>query len=116
MRASRRHGEAGVRRVRAIRKTAVSDLARQDDRSYLLRCNQTTLSGRETVAPIRTEYTMSLKRTIALALAAGAFTAAGAIAAEPAASPKAAQAVVTALDGNASALTYWIDRADGRHV
>ena len=59
---------------------------------------------------------MSLKQTIAFALVAGSVIAAGPVFAQEAVAPHTGSATVTALDANASALTYWVDRADGRHV
>ena len=58
---------------------------------------------------------MSLKRFAAVALSASILTATAALADQP--SPLHAPAAHTAVLGdNASALTYWVDRADGRHV
>ncbi len=58
---------------------------------------------------------MSFKRFAAVAFFAGILVAAGAAADQtsPVHAPVAHTAV---LGGNASALTYWVDRADGRHV
>jgi hypothetical protein len=58
---------------------------------------------------------MSFNRIAALALSAGILVATAAAADQP--SPLHAPVAHTAvLGGNASALTYWVDRADGRHV
>ena len=58
---------------------------------------------------------MSINRFAALALSAGILVATGAAADQP--SPLHAPTAHTAVLGdNASALTYWVDRADGRHV
>jgi hypothetical protein len=58
---------------------------------------------------------MSFKRLAAFALSAGILAATAAVAGNP--SPLHAPAAQTAVLGdNASALTYWVDRSDGRHV
>ena len=58
---------------------------------------------------------MSLNRVAAVALSAGLLVATAAMADQP--SPLHAPVAHTAvLGGNTSALTYWVDRVDGRHV
>lgn len=58
---------------------------------------------------------MSFKRFATVALSAGILVATAAVADHP--SPFHAPTAHTAvLSDNASALTYWVDRADGRHV
>jgi hypothetical protein len=61
------------------------------------------------------EHPMFLKRFATFALSAGILVSAAAAADQP--SPFHAPVAHTAVLGdNASALTYWVDRTDGRHV
>jgi hypothetical protein len=59
---------------------------------------------------------MSFNHKFALAFAAGVLFAASAGAAETQTVQQSASATVADLGGGASALTYWVDDADGRHV
>ena len=58
---------------------------------------------------------MSVKRFAAVALSAGILVATAAVADQPS-SLHAPVAHTAVLGDNTSALTYWVDRVDGRHV
>ena len=59
---------------------------------------------------------MSFNRNLAFAFAAGVVLATSAGGAWAQNALQQTEASVTDLGGGASALTYWVDRADGRHV
>ena len=59
---------------------------------------------------------MPINRRLSIAFAAGFLFAAGGAAAERQGTLPPATASVTDLGNGASALTYWVDRVDGRHV